>query len=137
MGKTRRLEDIISDNIQIYRKQYHLTQAELAEKLGVSVSHIANIEGKKSCASLNLIQKILDHFQISPNDLLLDKDTNADFSTEERINTILSEQLDIMKSNAYNQILELFKEHSADTSYSTPVRGRRKIQTVADSEKNN
>lgn len=135
MGKSKRLEDIISDNLQIYRKQYHLTQAELAEKLGISVSHIANIESKKSCASLSLIQKILENFQISPNDLLLDKTTDEDFSTEEKVNLILSEQMHIMKSNVYNQILDLLKDHSGETAYSTPIRKRQKIQTVADSEK--
>ena len=52
------------------RKRYNLTQAELAEKVGVSRSAIAQIESFKNSISLDLAKRISETFNISINNIL-------------------------------------------------------------------
>lgn len=52
------------------RKRHNLTQAELAEKVGVSRSAIAQIESLKNSISLDLAKRISETFNISINNVL-------------------------------------------------------------------
>ena len=56
--------NVIGKNIKKYRKQKHLTQADLAEKINYSLSFISSIESKKyqsfSLGALYRISLILD-----------------------------------------------------------------------------
>ncbi len=56
-------------NIAFYRKKKGLTQAQLAEKLNISLSHVGGIEQGKHSAALDLIWKICDILEIPPEDL--------------------------------------------------------------------
>ena len=136
MREEKSLDIIISENLQFYRNQAHLTQAELAEKLNISISHIANIERKESSVSLALIKKILDFFQITPNDLMLDKTKIENLSKDQQIKAIISEKLDGFKIDLYSELHNHLSEEST-VIYSTPIRPRQKKQSIASSKKLN
>ena len=136
MREEKSLDIIISENLQFYRNQAHLTQAELAENLNISISHIANIERKESSVSLALIKKILDFFQITPNDLMLDKTKIENLSKDQQIKAIISEKLDGFKIDLYSELHNHLSEEST-VIYSTPIRPRQKKQSIASSKKLN
>ena len=136
MREEKSLDIIISENLQFYRNQAHLTQAELAENLNISISHIANIERKESSVSLALIKKILDFFQITPNDLMLDKTKIENLSKDQQIKAIISEKLDGLKIDLYSELHNHLSEEST-VIYSTPIRPRQKKQSIASSKKLN
>lgn len=136
MNDEKSLDNIISENLQYYRNQARFTQAELAEKLNISTSHVANIERKESSVSLDLISKILDLFQISPNDLMLDKDTPENLSKDQQLNNILAEKLNTVRIELYNELKFLNSEKVTEAVYSTPIRPRQKPLSVASSKKN-
>lgn len=58
--------------VAFYRKERGLTQKELAERLGVSRTHISNIEAArmKTSVSLNLLLEICLELQVRPEDLM-------------------------------------------------------------------
>ncbi|MGN0740022.1 MAG: helix-turn-helix domain-containing protein [Treponema sp.] len=91
MNGNRDFTSNVGRNLQLLRKQYHLTQAQLAEKLEVSVSHIANIEREETSISLSLVEKIIDLFGITPNDLLLEKtsENSEENSPQEKLKQII------------------------------------------------
>ena len=136
MREEKSLDIIISENLQFYRNQAHLTQAELAENLNISISHIANIERKESSVSLALIKKILDFFKITPNDLMLDKTKIENLSKDQQIKAIISEKLDGLKIDLYSELHNHLSEEST-VIYSTPIRPRQKKQSIASSKKLN
>lgn len=136
MREEKSLDIIISENLQFYRNQAHLTQAELAENLNISISHIANIERKESSVSLALIKKILDFFQITPNDLMLDKTKIENLSKDQQIKAIISEKLDGLKIDLYSELHNHLSEEST-VIYSTPIRPIQKKQSIASSKKLN
>lgn len=53
------------DRIRSIRKGRNLTQAKLAEKLGVTQSIVSLIESQKSSVSINFLVKMSDHFDVS------------------------------------------------------------------------
>lgn len=58
-------------NIQIYRKQSKLRQADLAEAVGCSCNYIAQIETGRSVPSLALLIKIAEVLEVTLDQLLL------------------------------------------------------------------
>lgn len=136
MNYSKSLDDIISENLQHYRNQAHLTQAELAEKLNVSTSHIANIERKESSVSLSLIQKILDLFQITPNDLMLEKSSAEQLTKDQQLNAVITEKLESARLEIIAELSNISAEEKKAAEYSIPIRPRQKVQTVASPKKN-
>lgn len=61
------------------RKRHNLTQAELAEKVGVSRSAIAQIESFKNSISLELAKRISETFNVSINNILDINSTEGTF----------------------------------------------------------
>jgi transcriptional regulator with XRE-family HTH domain len=64
---------IISKRIKAARKLANLTQAELAEKIGVSTNAIAKLETNIMTASLQTLINIANVFKIDINYLLLEE----------------------------------------------------------------
>lgn len=54
-------------NIRLYKK---ITQAELAETIGVDKSFISNIENGKTNPTLSTITSLAKALKVSPNELL-------------------------------------------------------------------
>lgn len=61
-------------NISMYRKLQNMTQAELAERVGISRTHLSNIEAVNMIpsVSLDVIFGIADALAISPDALFKD-----------------------------------------------------------------
>ncbi|AZA95335.1 helix-turn-helix transcriptional regulator [Chryseobacterium shandongense] len=110
------MEDI-NRKIVILRNEYELTQAEFAEKLGVSRGHIASIEGGKNKISTQLMNKIFKVFNISDSVLNLEMEDFIEeikilnknhvwmsYPTDKEIvlekeNVKLNEMIDLLKEN--------------------------------------
>jgi len=66
----RELLKVLSSNIKLYRGRYNWTQAELAEKLNISINFLSDIEtGKKWASPINLV-KFAGIFNIEVYELL-------------------------------------------------------------------
>ena len=73
------------------RKARQLTQAQLAEKLGMSTSGIAYYEATAGNPRLTTIKKIADFFQVSPEYLLSSDDGPKKRGPSSRVDKIADE----------------------------------------------
>ncbi len=60
----------IGKRISQYRKQNHMSQKELAEKIGVSGSRLSNWEQGINRPDVDLLSAICSALQVSPSELL-------------------------------------------------------------------
>ena len=60
----------IQENIRFYRKQLHMTQGQLAEKLCGKKSLISNYENGYSTPDIVMLCKLADIFEISLDELV-------------------------------------------------------------------
>lgn len=58
MARTYNLQDIFARNLKERRRKLSLTQAQLAEKIGVSTSFVTEIETSRKAPSFATIEKI-------------------------------------------------------------------------------
>ncbi|HHT80482.1 MAG: helix-turn-helix transcriptional regulator [Sphaerochaeta sp.] len=58
MARTYNLQDIFARNLKERRRKLALTQAQLAEKIGVSTSFVTEIETSRKAPSFATIEKI-------------------------------------------------------------------------------
>lgn len=61
--------DKFSDNLKILRKERHMTQRDLAIKLGISSSTIAMMERGERKPSIEMLELIADYFDVRLDDL--------------------------------------------------------------------
>jgi transcriptional regulator with XRE-family HTH domain len=59
--------DIIADQLRIERHAQRLTLEELANRSGVSVKHICNIENKKTKPTLEILGKLAEAMDVQIN----------------------------------------------------------------------
>ena len=85
------LMTIVGTNLKFYRTMRHMTQEELAEKAGVSISFCANIERGKKGVSMFVLRDFADALGITVNQLLYDCNTNQQISN---IMVLLPGQID-------------------------------------------
>ena len=82
-------QKLINSNIKELRLKHHLTQEEFAEKIGISLQGVSNIERNRYQPTAETIDKICSVFGISPAQLLLTTpDTNE--KKKKNIITLLS-----------------------------------------------
>lgn len=82
-------QKLINANIKTLRLEHHLTQEEFAEKIGISIQGLSNIERNRYQPTAETVDKICNAFKITPAQLLLTKNkTNED--TINNIVTLLS-----------------------------------------------
>ena len=76
-SKITDIEQYVIDFVIKLRDKKNLNQEDIATVLGVKRSFITNIESAKNRAKYNLshIDKLADHFGISPKDFLPEKTT--------------------------------------------------------------
>ncbi|CYU83789.1 putative transcriptional regulator%2C XRE family protein [Streptococcus suis] len=105
------LDQFVAERIQTLRKDFHLTQEQLAEAAGLDVSSIAKIErGERSNIKVNTLEKIVDAFGLSMSTFFQqhvhDKDENAsnDLSFEKFQKTLL--RLSPEKRKEYLKLFE-------------------------------
>ena len=80
---------VLGSNIRKIRKEFGWTQADLAEKSGISVPFMTQIELGRKSASLEVVQNIVAALNISYNQLF---EENVDASNQEKTNLSLLEQ---------------------------------------------
>jgi len=71
-------QKLINSNIKELRVKNGLTQEEFAEKIGISIQGLSNIERNRYQPTSNTIDKICDVFQITSVELLLTKNSNEE-----------------------------------------------------------
>ena len=79
------IKTILGENLKRYRKEKHLSQEQLSEKINISVKHLSSIERGLTFVSAELLENLskilevpiylffLKESEIVPNDLLLEK----------------------------------------------------------------
>ncbi len=68
----KKLETIIQNNIQFYRKKLGLSQEKLAEKAGLSKIYLAEMESHKRKPSIPMMEKLASALLIEPYYLMID-----------------------------------------------------------------
>lgn len=61
---------VIGDSIRELRKAHHMTQMELAEKLGISFTHCSQLEQGRHKMSVDLLFRMMTLFQVDANTIL-------------------------------------------------------------------
>jgi transcriptional regulator with XRE-family HTH domain len=71
------IEQYVIDFVIKLRDKHHLNQEDIATILGVKRTFVTNVESARNRAKYNLshIDKLADHFGISPRDFLPEKST--------------------------------------------------------------
>lgn len=70
------------------RKENRLTQAELAEKLDISLSYLKDLEYFRSLPSLELFVNVIEMFNLSADDVI-HPESNKNNSTYKKIDRLL------------------------------------------------
>lgn len=79
-------QKLINSNIKALRQKNFLTQEEFAEKIGLSLQGLSNIERNKYQPTAETVDKICKAFNITPQELLI---TNTE-SNQDVINNIVT-----------------------------------------------
>lgn len=82
-------QELINTNIKKLRLRNNLTQEEFAEKIGISIQGLSNIERNRYQPTAVTIDKICQVFKITPAELLLEK-SNANEDIIKNIITLIS-----------------------------------------------
>lgn len=97
----------IGQNLQRIRKANNITQAQLAEKIQVSVVHIAHIEAGTALPSVGKLIEICELLKVTPNDILLGEYIAPDVENllhENQGNDKLSRDDMLLIQNMYNYL---------------------------------
>ncbi len=90
---------LIGQRIRKYRKASGLSQEQLAEKIGISVTHLSHIETGNTKLSLPVLCAIADTLSLQTDMLLKDHSSNTDSLRNEIIellNTSDEKELSVM-----------------------------------------
>ena len=83
-------QKLINTNIKALRQKHLLTQEEFAEKVGLSLQGLSNIERNRYQPTAETIDKICKAFQITPAELLI-VPTESNLEIITNIVTLLSD----------------------------------------------
>ncbi len=72
------IPELFGKNVQKYRKQAKLTQAELSERLDITQKHLSIIETGSQFASAHLIARLCEELHVSPA-ALFGEDINQNY----------------------------------------------------------
>lgn len=64
------MKNKIAENIRFYRKQLHLTQGQLAEKLNGKTSLVSNYENGYSTPDIGTLCKLAEIFNVTLDELV-------------------------------------------------------------------
>ena len=90
----------IGQRIRKYRKANGLSQEQLAEKIGISITHMSHIETGNTKLSLQVLVDITNALDVRSDDLLTDKVSNREVAFDELNKTLescTSDQLKIIE----------------------------------------
>lgn len=101
-------QELISARIKELRLRHNLTQEEFAEKIGISINGLSNIERNRYQPTAATIDKICSVFKITPAELLIQSPQNNNDMIE-NINVLLSNCTPKMLKKIYDIILIMLK----------------------------
>lgn len=102
-------QKLINTNIKELRIKNGLTQEEFAEKIGISIQGVSNIERNRYQPTAETIDKICKNFSITPVELLLIKHKTHDEHIK-NINALLTQCTTQKLKQIYEIILILCKK---------------------------
>ncbi len=118
MTNIQSIRKAVAKNIRRFREEAGLTQDALAEKLGFSTSHIANIEGGKTGISDEILANLCNLFNKKPAEIYNEPD--AHFAMDKELKSAIN---DSVKKAIQNSSEEISKEILRRVSNSLTVRG--------------
>lgn len=83
-------QKLINTNIKALRQEHHLTQEEFAERIGISIQGLSNIERNRYQPTAETIDKICLAFEITPAQLLVTR-SKAKEDTISNVVTLLKD----------------------------------------------
>ena len=101
-------QKLINSNIKELRLRHHLTQEEFAEKLGISIQGVSNIERNRYQPTADTVNRICKAFKITPAELLLVK-SSANQDIIKNIVTLLTDCQPKKLKQIYDVILILLR----------------------------
>ena len=99
----------LPEKIKILRKKVGLSQQDLADKVGIHITHLSRLENGHLQPSLDAVRKLMDIFEVSA-DYLLNDDTETyevkinDKSLAEKIRLI--DTLEEKEREALSQVID-------------------------------
>jgi transcriptional regulator with XRE-family HTH domain len=97
------LREIFASNLKVKRQNYGITQAQLAEKVGVSTHHIAMIEIARHYPTLDLVERIANSLDIEIYELFTVKPTPE--TAIERLYKVVAKNIDQVVADAVEKAL--------------------------------
>ena len=82
MTNIQSIRNAVAQNVRRFREEAGFTQEGLAEKLGFSTSHIANIEGGKTGISDEILASLCNIFNKKPSEIYNDPDMTFSMDKE-------------------------------------------------------
>ena len=99
------IKAIFGTNIKYYRKKQHLTQEQLAEKLGITTKHLSTIETGANFVSADLLEKLTQQFLVSASALFYsNEEVSIDDSFLGKIDRIIDDECLKITNNIKTQI---------------------------------
>ena len=80
----------IGQRIRKFRKAYNLSQEQLAEKIGISTTHMSHIETGNTKLSLPVFVAIANALSVQTDELLYDIPQNTKTNMKQEINDIFN-----------------------------------------------
>lgn len=103
----------IGQRIRKYRKSRNYSQEELAEKIGISVTHMSHIETGNTKLSLPVLVDIAKELEVCTDELIFTEPLNSKIKKTENICTMLencsSQQLSIISDIVKATIISMNK----------------------------
>lgn len=109
--KTKKLSEILSRNIKFARKRQGLSQAKLAELVGISVPFVGEIEIGRKTPSLETLEKLSRALRLEPYELLRDLEVGTEFG-----NAMVREEIAHKISDFTKELLNFYGQVKDDHS---------------------
>ena len=101
-------QKLISKKIKELRLKHNLTQEEFAEKIGLSLNGVSNIERCRYQPTAETIDKICEEFNISPIELIL-PDSNQSCEEIKQLIQLKLANCDLEKLIKINNLIDIIK----------------------------
>jgi transcriptional regulator with XRE-family HTH domain len=74
----------VNEKIKVLRKKRGLSQQQLADMVGIHITHMSRIENGHNLPSLDVFKRLIDIFAVSPEYLLYNDAEEGDFDVQDR-----------------------------------------------------
>lgn len=118
MTNIQSIRKAVGQNVKRFRIEAGWTQDILAEKLGFSTSHIANIEGGKTGISDEILANLCNIFHKKPAEIYNEPD--ASFAVDKKLSLAINDSVKKAFKNSYE---EISKEILRQVTNAITVRG--------------